>query len=127
MKKPLLASILFACLVPACAFHGIVRSPVSTVSMRPVVIPGARVAVQHPGVALGVDASPHGASMQVATPQGNVGLGVSAGPQGARLGIATPGGGISLGANGSSAGAGLSVAGTDAQGNAVSASVNVAR
>lgn len=126
MKKHLLLSILFASLVPACAFHGVVRSPISTVSLRPVVLPGAAVGVgTH--VAMGGHASPQGASMGVATPQGNVRMGVSAGPNGARIQLATPNGGVSLGAGGSTTGAGLSVAGNDAQGNAVSASVNVAQ
>lgn len=130
MKKHLVLSILFASLVPACAFHGVVRSPISTVAMRPVVMPGAAVGIgmHAPGahVAMGVNASPQGASMGVATPQGNVSMGVAAGPNGARINLATPNGGVSLGANGSGMGAGLSVAGTDARGNAVSASVNVA-
>jgi hypothetical protein len=125
MKKHLLLSILFASLVPACAFHGVVRSPISTVSMRPVVLPGAVVGVgTH--VAMGVNTSPQGAVMGVATPQGNVRMGVSAGPNGAGIQLATPNGGVSLGAGGSGMGAGISVAGTDARGNAVSASVNVA-
>ncbi len=120
MKQHLLLSILVASLVPACAFHGVVRSPISTVSLRPVVIPGAAVGVgTH--VAMGVNASPQGAVMGVATPQDNVRMGVSAGPNGANIQLATPNGGVSLGA-----GAGISVAGTDARGNAVSASVNVA-
>lgn len=131
MKKHLLLSILVASLVPACAFRGVVRSPISTVSLRPVVLPGAAVDVgmHTPGahVAMGVNASPQGAVMGVATPQGNVRMGVSAGPNGARIQLATPNGGVSLGAGGSAMGAGLSVAGTDARGNAVSASVNVAR
>jgi hypothetical protein len=125
MKQHLLLSILVASLVPACAFHGVVRSPISTVSLRPVVIPGAPVGVgmHAPGahVAMGVNASPQGAVMGVATPQGNVRMGVSAGPNGAGIQLATPNGGVSLGAR-----AGISVAGTDARGNAVSASVNVA-
>ncbi len=131
MKKHLLLSILFASLVPACAFHGVVRSPISTVSLRPVVLPGAAVGVgvHGPGahVAMGVHASPQGASMGVATPQGNVSMGVAAGPNGAGIQLATPNGGVSLGAGGSGLGAGISVAGTDARGNAVSASVNVAQ
>jgi hypothetical protein len=125
MKKPLLLSILVASLVPACAFHGVVRSPISTVSLRPVVLPGAAVGVRT-HVAMGVHASPQGAVMGVATPQGNVRMGVSAGPNGAGIQLATPNGGVTLGAGGSAMGAGISVAGTDARGNAVSASVNVA-
>lgn len=129
MKNILLASILLASFVPACAFRGIVRTPVSTVPMRPVVLHGSpvTVAASAPGasVGMGVNAGPNGASMSIATPQGAVGMGVNAGPNGASINMVTPRGGVSVGADASSASAGVAVSGTDANGNAVSATVNV--
>lgn len=128
MKKLLLASILVASFVPACAFRGIVRTPIRTASTQPVVLSGSPYTYVAPSasVGMGVSAGPNGASMGIATPQGTVGMGVSAGPNGAQISMTTPRGGVTMGADASSASAGVSVSGTDSNGNAVSATVNVA-
>lgn len=114
MNKTLLATILLASLAPACAFHGIARAPVSTVSLRPVVMHGAGTSVV---------TAPNGGhiGMSVNTPGASVGMSMNASPNGASVSMSAPGTHVSVGASTN----GASVGAVTPDGHAVSAGVTV--